>query len=248
MTDYLRKLTQLDQQLNNSTVHDQVTEIKQIIGFVQQKEVIKKAPAKLGLQPDQFEDILTEVGNDKRKKLAALNHLLNGLRQYLSLRFGIWSLPNLKTAKLLKEDLNINSCLEIMAGNAYWSKALNEVGIKTIATDSLEWAKTSKTGSSKFFPVANLSAIEAIKKYPNFDLILCSWSPNFGKNDIEVINTWRRISKSKLIFIGEKNGATNSSEFWQKSEFVKSNSIKKINHSFQSFDFINEKFYEIEKL
>lgn len=41
-------------------------------------------------------------------------------------------------------------------------------------------------------------------------------------------------------------GATNSSEFWLTEHFTKSTAINKINKSFVSYDFINEKIYEIE--
>jgi hypothetical protein len=46
-----------------------------------------------------------------------------------------------------------------------------------------------------------------------------------------------------LLFIGEKNGATNSATFWQKA---KSRTNTKVNRSFQSFDFIDEKVFEIK--
>lgn len=247
MTEYLDKLNQLDQELKVAPVHQQVQEINQIVQIIEQKEVVSKAIKPLGILPDQFEDIISQIGETKREKLTIMNHLLNGLRQYLSLRFGIWSLPNLQTAELLKNELDLSTALEIMAGNAYWSKALQEVGIQTVATDSLEWAKTSKTGQNFFTHVEDLDAASAIKKYPKFDLILCSWAPNFGKNDLAVVNCWRQFSSSKLIFIGEKEGATNSSEFWQQMHFVKNTKMHQINASFHSYDFINEQIFEIEK-
>ena len=57
-----------------------------------------------------------------------------------------------------------------MAGNAYWSQALAQVGIKVHSTDSLEWAKTSTTGAKPFYPVEDLPADQAIKKYHTVNL------------------------------------------------------------------------------
>lgn len=247
MTKYLTKLTKLDMELNSSLLHKQVVEVKLISAYVKKKKVLPHAPAKLGFLPDQFEEILNKIGTNEKEKLTAANNLLNNFRQYLSLQYGIWSIPNLQTASLIKEELNVHSALEIMAGNAYWSKALAEVGIKTISTDSLDWAKTSTTGAWPFQPVIDLSADEAIKQYRKVDLILCSWSPNFGTSDIRAISTWRKYNKySHLLFIGEKNGATNSPAFWLHSRFKKNANLAKINQSFKSFDFINEQVFEID--
>ncbi len=248
MTDYLTKLHKLDQQLNNKTVHRQANEIEQIINVVAHKGVLPQAPAKLGFLPDQFEEILNIIGQEKRNKLTAMNHLLNSLRQFLSLKFGIWSLPNLQTAFLIKNKLGINSALEIMAGNAYWSYALKQAGVETIATDSLEWAKTSSTGRKTFYSVKDYGATEAIKKFRTVDLILCSWSPNFGQADLAVAAAWRKYQpQSKLLFVGEKDGATNSAAFWEQERFIKTEAMKEINASFSSYDFIDEKIFELKR-
>lgn len=245
MTNYIDKLQHLDKQIKQPEIHAQVDEVLTIISAVAKGQVLKNAPQKLGFEPDQLEELEIEAGPDKKKAIKAINHLLNGVRQYLSLKFGIWSLPNLATAQLIKEKLHIHTALEVMAGNAYWSKALQEAGIKTIATDSLEWARTSKTGQSSFIPVENLTATEAVKKYTEVDLVLCSWSPNFGHSDLDLIKSWQANSHACLLFIGEKEGATNSPEFWLKTQFKSSPELNAINHSFASYDFIDEKFYEI---
>lgn len=247
MTEYITKITQLDHEINNKFVHHQVNEIKRIDNYVKNKKPLPEAPSKLGLLPDQFEDVLIEVGEDKRNELTAINSLFNNCRQYLSLKYGIWSIANLKTARLIKEKLGVKKVLEIMAGNAYWSEALEETGIQTISTDSLEWAKTSKTGSQPFHKVLDMAAPQAIRKYQDVDLILCSWSPNFGSSDITAVNAWQKYNKSgHLLFIGEQDGATNSQEFWAHHWFKKTPELAEINHSFQNFDFINERIFEID--
>lgn len=247
LMSYLNKLNSLDQQLEINEVHQQVAEINEINHIIQEHKILSKAPQPLGFAPDLLEELTQKTSKNERPALIVINNLLNNFRQYLSLTYGIWSLPNLETANLIKKELQVKTALEIMAGNGYWSKALEKVGIKTVTTDSLEWAKTSATGSKKFVNVEDLNAVDAIKKYHNLDLILCSWSPNFGKSDLEVVKTWKKYSQAHLIFIGEKNGATNSREFWDYNRFVKSHSLKRINQSFKSYDFIEEKIFEVEK-
>lgn len=247
MTSYLDKLKHIDCILKKKSIHSQVQEVQTIVEAVQNKQILLTAPARLGFLPDEFEAILSVIGSSKRQELTTLNHLLNSVRQFLSLKYGIWSVPNVETAGLIKKELNITSALEIMAGNAYWSKALSSVGIKTIATDSLQWAKTSKTGGQLMMAVQNYSAEEAIQKFNKVDLILCSWSPNFGDSDLSAISAWRKYNpKSKMLFIGERNGATNSPTFWEQERFINSSQIKAINSSFRSFDFINERIFEIK--
>ncbi|QGV04604.1 hypothetical protein [Lactobacillus acetotolerans] len=247
MTNFLKKINQLDKKLNYGPIHNQVEEINAIVEHVANQEVLPVTPAPLGLLPDQFEDVADKLNEEQKVDLKAINNLLNSLRQFLSLKYGVWSLSNKKTATLIKQELAVNSALEIMAGNAYWSKALNEAGIRVIATDSLEWAKTSSTGKQAFYPVVDLDAVSAIKKFAGADLILCSWAPNFGKSDLDVIRAWKKFTpESHLLFIGEKEGATNSPEFWENENFVNSPSLRKINRSFKSYDFIDEQIYEIK--
>ena len=157
----------------------------------------------------------------------------------------IWSLPNMETAQLFKNELGIETALEVMAGNAYWSKALSEAGIQVWATDSLEWSRSSKTGKKPFYPVENLPADQAVMKYATCDMILCSWAPNFGQADLELIAAKQHYAPAaRLFFIGEK-GVTNSPEFWTRKHFAKSSELRKINRSFKSYDFIKEKFIEV---
>ena len=119
------------------------------------------------------------------------------------MEFGL--LPNLETARLIKQEYHVKSSLEIMAGNAYWSKALSQVGINAIASDSFSWAKSSTTGEAPIFTTENLDALSAIKKHPEVDLIICSWAPNFGEDDLKILDLYRSLDHQPvLLFIGEK--------------------------------------------
>lgn len=244
MSKFITKLETLATELRIDQINQQVHEVKIIDQAVRNRQILTKAPATLGFAPDEMEEIGWKVPKSQLKNTQTVNNLLNNVRQYLSLTYGIWSLPNAEVARLIKEKLHVNSALEVMAGNAYWSKALKEAGIKVRSTDSLEWSKTSQTGQQPFSFVENLDAVNAVKKYANTDLIICSWSPNFGKSDLELVKARKMYApQAKLLFIGEKNGATNSPEFWQTAGPVEMNDL---NCSFKSYDFIEEKFFEVK--
>lgn len=246
MSDYLSKLIYLSHQLNLPAVSAQTKEVKTLVQDLNTKTVPVQAPRKLGFAPDRLEQMDGNLTADQRKKLRLVNHLLNSVRQFLSLRYGTWSIPNLQTAKLIKSKLRVHHSLEIMAGNGYWSLALKRAGLKTIATDSFTWAKTSATGAKNLFLVHDLPAEQAIRTYKQADLIICSWAPNFGHSDWAAVQSWRRYNPAAhLLFVGEKNGVTNSPLFWQKAHFLPSPALKAINASFTSFDFINEQIFEI---
>ena len=92
-----------------------------------------------------------------------------------------------------------------------------------------------------------MPATQAIEKYRDVDLILCSWAPNFGQSDMKAVSAWQKYNKSShLLFIGEQDGATNSREFWDRHWFKKTPELAEINHSFQNFDFIDERIFEID--
>lgn len=242
MKKYQNKLNKLDKELNYLPLHEQVIAINNIITNLEKGKILQKSPNSLGFLPDSLDIMIENTASSE--KAQEVNNLLNNFRSFLSREYGIWSLPNLETAKLIKQEYNVKSSLEIMAGNAYWSKALSEVGVKAIASDSFTWAKSSTTGESPIFATENLDALSAIKKHPEVDLIICSWAPNFGEDDVNILNLYRQLDyQPVLLFIGEKFGATNSTTFWQEA---KTTTNKKVNRSFRSFDFINEKVFEIK--
>lgn len=247
MTEFLDKINHLAAVIDNSQVHKQAEEIMTIIQTLEEKQVLASAPSLLGFYPDKLEEIATKVGPQKVAALKVINQLFNSTRQFLSIHYGVWSLPNLTTALAIKEKLQVKSALEVMAGNAYWTTALKQVGIKAVATDSLQWAKTSRTGQQPFESVVNLNASAAIAQFSTVDLIICSWAPNFDQSDIKAIEAWKKYNPtSHLLFIGEKNGATNSPKFWHQEKFGYSLALRQINQTFTSFDFIDERIFEIE--
>lgn len=247
MSDFLTKINQLDAAINNQQVHKQTLEVREIISFVKHKNILPQAPESLGFLPNEVEQISRTLTFKQINQFKIINQLFNSLRQFLSVKYGIWSLPNLTTARLIKENLQIKHGLEIMAGNGYWSKALSQVGVSMTATDSFEWSKTSNTGRQTCQPIYNFDALMAIKKFTNVELIICSWAPNFTKSDLLVVKAWKKYNpNSHLLFIGEKRGVTNSPDFWYRMHFSQSSKLHQINQSFSSFDFINEQVFEIK--
>src|SRR5699024_12551558 len=78
--------------------------------------------------------------------------------------------------------------------------------------DSFAWAKSSTTGDAPIFETENLDAISAIKKHPEVDLIICSWAPNFGEDDVNILNLYRQLDyQPVLLFIDRKSTRLNSS-------------------------------------
>lgn len=184
-----------------------------------------------------------EIKSPKNPHLA---DLVRNFRSFLSRELGIWSVANQTTAKLLTEEFNFKKGLEIMSGNAMWSKAFSDNSVEMIATDDLSWSKTSQTGNEKFHPVQNLDATSAITKYfDQVDFIIWSWAPDFSTTDVEIIRQYRKLPhKPVLLIVGEVYGHTNSEQFWDTVRLI--NLPPEIEQSFTSFDFINEKILRIE--
>lgn len=243
MSSYLATLTRLA--LGIPAVEKQAAEVEAITNCIAARSVLAKAPQPLGLLPDQREELEQRYG---RQRVDQADNLLNNFRSFLSRRFGLWSLPNLTTAQLIKKHYHASRVLEVMAGNAYWSKALQEVGCQVLATDSLEWAKTSETGAQSFVPVKKMTATDALARYGEVaDLIICAWAPNFNESDCQLVAAWRQLpQRPPLFFVGERDGATNSPRFWQSVPLQNSKGLQKINASFASFDFIEEQIFQVK--
>lgn len=246
MTNFRKQLINIDKKLNIPLLHDQVQEVVNILEILDKKEVLMRAPRPIGLMPDEYDELFWNLNKSERILLKQADNLLNNFRSFLSRAYGLWSLANLETAQVIKDQYQVKTSLEVMAGNSYWSAAFNQLGIKAISTDSMSWARTSKTGTQGFYQTERLSAGDAIEKYPDADLVLCCWAPNFGRGDLEVLQAFRKYNhQGHLLFIGEKDGATNTQEFWENAKIINSSAEKVVNQTFPNFDFIDEKIYEI---
>ncbi|MBM7544443.1 hypothetical protein JOC59_001160 [Weissella beninensis] len=179
--------------------------------------------------------------------LPALDALLRDYRDYLAAHYGVWAYINSAFINDLAQFLNNQPVLEIMAGNGLISASLMQKKPHQLVytTDDTTWKSENNTGRHPFTPIEPLDALSAIKKYGHHvKYIIMAWSPDGIPIDVAVLNLIRQsYPHLQLIVIGEKNGATNSSEFWQiaklKEPFV-------LNQNYKTFDLIDERVYLVK--
>lgn len=179
--------------------------------------------------------------------LPGLDHLLRNFRDYLEDEYGMWSYTNTGFVHALSDYLKGAPVLEVMAGNGYLSKGLRDLRPEqTIyTTDSKDWVKENETGKHPVTTIEQLSAIDAVDKYgQKVDYVLMSWAPDKGDGDIKLLKHLRlHFPNLKLLVIGEKNGATNSKEFWQEAKLSQPADLKAVSDRLKSFDLIDEQIY-----
>jgi len=120
-----------------------------------------------------------------------------------------WVLP---LARFIGE----KTCLEIMAGKGVLAQALHECGVHMLATDDFSWKWHRNSQNKQGQPlirdelwhnVEDIDALEAVKKYPQADFILCACPP-FGCE--RLYHILRHIQQhnptTQIIYIGETKG------------------------------------------
>lgn len=112
--------------------------------------------------------------------------------------------------KALSEWIGDRSVLEIMAGSGYISKSLKDEGVNVVAVTDI---KESSWGFKKeWTEVEKLSANEAIMKYNNVDIIICSWA-YMDNNMYEALLTMREYNPNAiLLYIGEDHGGCTAND------------------------------------
>lgn len=260
-TPYIEQLT------NYASLFDHFGEIKFLINNVLESDRLIKngllpQPLPKLLLPDDIQDTIFKAVNAKYPKgdpqgdslwnkysdaLPKLDKLLRNYRDYLENNYGMWSYPNALFVHALSDYLSGAPVLEIMAGNGYLSKGLrdNNPTERIYTTDSTAWKDENQTGRHPVTKIEPLDAIQAIKKYGNdVDYVLMCWSPDKLTIDMDVLNLLRtNYPQLKLLVIGEKNGATNSKEFWQSAKLSQDDQLKAVNKQISHFDLINEQIF-----
>lgn len=178
--------------------------------------------------------------------LPKLDRLLRNYRDYLEETYGMWSYANSSFTAALADYLGGAPVLEIMAGNGYISKGLRDHNPTetVIATDSQAWVQENQTGRHPVTKVERLDALAAIKKYGHtVRYVIMAWAPDRGETDLAVLNLIRHdYPDLKLLVIGEKDGATNSPDFWHTATLSQTG-LTKVNAALHSFDLIDEQVY-----
>lgn len=188
-----------------------------------------------------------KLWNQYTEALPKLDKLLRSFRDYLEDTYGMWSYTNSSFTNALSHYLKGAPVLEVMAGNGYISKGLRNSNPHEMiyTTDSLDWVKENETGKHPVTNVEKLSALDALEKYGHdVDYVIMSWAPDKGEQDWELLQHLRAdYPELKLLVIGEKNVATNSSTFWHNAHLLQPDDLKEVNQYLKSFDLIDEQIY-----
>ncbi|MBV0929478.1 SAM-dependent methyltransferase [Lentilactobacillus sp. IMAU92037] len=187
--------------------------------------------------------------NQLTDALPKLDKLLRSYRDYLEAQYGIWAYISAPFIKDLAKYIGQDTALEIMAGNGYISKGLKDLGANIYPTDSLEWVNENQTGKHQVIPVEKLDALAAINQYQDrVKYVIMSWSPDKSPIDVDVLNAIRNSKNNQLelIVIGEKNGATNSKQFWSQAHYIKPETSHRLNQHHQPFDLIKDQVYLVD--
>lgn len=134
--------------------------------------------------------------------------------------------------------------LEIMSGCGALSKALIQSEIDIIPTDSMEW---ERKWNQMWCDVEKIDCIDAIEKYKDRDLVIMSWCPLNSDLDSKCLLKMREVNPNMLMLvIGEMNGCTGSTDFWNNMHIVNDNEFNKINELYQSWLFIHDRVFLVK--
>jgi hypothetical protein len=121
-------------------------------------------------------------------------------------RNNVWVLVDLLWTKELAYYLDGRSVLEVMGGQGYLAKALAHHGVNIHSTDI--------DPSGPVIEVEKLSAVEAVLKYSDRDILLMSWPPYDDGVCEQAASFWTK--NKEIIVIGEgPGGCTGSDKFWR---------------------------------
>ena len=107
-------------------------------------------------------------------------------------------------------------------------------GVDIMPIDNFSWILSNRYKVNAY--IKNMEAEEAILKYSDRDIILCSWAP-YGDPVLERIYDLSKQYKKTFIFIGEINGGcSGQGEFWEREDLK----IKQLPIEVNSFYGIND--------
>lgn len=180
--------------------------------------------------------------------LPKLDHQLRSFRDYLETEYGMWAYISAPFAKRLAKFINGRKTLEVMAGNGYISKGLQDNHQSVIATDSKDWTTENETGKHPVIEIEQLSAQDAVTKYGDqVEVIIMSWAPDGLPIDWALLQQIRALKRPiDFVTIGEKNGATNSEPFWENAKFIENEAIRELNAHYSRFDLIDDRVYLVQ--
>jgi hypothetical protein len=142
------------------------------------------------------------------------------IRDEIQARFGMWAIVDKVWTKALAHWIGNRKVLEIMSGAGWLAKALKEYGVNIVATDNFSW----QARDTVVYPVEDLEAAEAVKKYIDADVLLVSWPSYKSRTIAGACNVWG--CERPIIYIGElQGGCTASDSFFKFFEETEPNDI-----------------------
>lgn len=122
---------------------------------------------------------------------------------------GMWAIVSKDWVTLLAEWVDNRKVLEIMAGPGWLAKALLEEGVRIIPTDDKSWS--GKHSKAPFLlPIMRMDCLEAVRQYPETDILLVSWPPYGDMAICKACEAWGQ--NRPVIYIGERDGGCNAPE------------------------------------
>lgn len=106
------------------------------------------------------------------------------------------------TASVVQALKKYSPILEVGAGTGYWAHELSKAGVDIVATDPRKFIYSDVWQKHLFFEVSNMTGEDAVKKYPERNLLLV-W-PTYSSS--WAASALRAFTGEKLIYVGEGYG------------------------------------------
>lgn len=156
-----------------------------------------------------------------------------------------YSLVSKSWLEPLADWIGNRKCLEIMAGNGILSYGLRDYGIDVVTTDDGSWEQFD-IKVLQWCDIGKFDCCDAIKRYRERDIILCSWPP-MNDSLFKALQTMRSVNPDMImIYIGEPNGCTADYQFENTAEYLFDSTILEINKLYQSWGGLHDKIYLVK--
>jgi hypothetical protein len=131
---------------------------------------------------------------------------------------GMFALVDKTWTKLLADWIGNRFCLEVMAGAGWLAKALYEYNVDIIATDNKSWSNLHSKIKLYSFNVKRMSAIDAIQKYNNAEILIMSWPPYDEPDAYDAMVEWGK--DRFIVYIGESEGGCTADDNFHKHFYI----------------------------
>ncbi|MDR0899575.1 MAG: hypothetical protein LBM27_04395 [Lactobacillaceae bacterium] len=222
---------------------------------ISQRQIPGELSTPLSIDEKNLLKIANGFADDEPEKLGylfELDTMLSSFRDYLISQYGMFGYVSQSYAKNLADYIQTQNVIEIMAGNGYLSAGIYAYAkdINILATDNFNW-ENQGVNPNPVFPVENKEAIRTLEQNLKIEIpatVIMSWAPDTTTADLLVLEYLRHsgffsTQGNQFIVIGEKNGATNSRQFWKKANLSE---IREVSNHIQHFDLIDDRAYSVK--